>query len=233
MPNSGTQRQTGQQIVTTVPEFPANVSNEIAVLVDPNSGFAQAMLASATKLKQMYVDGGVRSFCFTADGPQTGTTVVSVNIAAALAAMGLKTLLIEANFSRPRLARMFDLPADRPGLAEWIAALHEPQSWSLFISPAYPGLAIVHAGKAGSVPAGALTSVLPQLVSELSRIFDVVLLDAPPLEDEIGLLPALASAECTIVVARQDMSKVGNMTRFEDIVRKSHSRLGGFIYLGA
>lgn len=232
MPDSEFQSQSTLPTSSEGPDYPQKISSELAVLLNPQSEVAQSLVGSASKLRHMYIDAGIRSFCFTADEEGVGTTFVAANVAAAMASMGLRTLLIEANLLRPRMARMFDLPQGSAGLGDWLEDLDDGRSWLTFMHPVYPGLAVVPAGKVDPSVASAFSVEWTALVSELVRAFDAVILDAPSLRDEASLLPILAVAECTVVVARQDVSKVASFAKFEDLIAKSNSRFGGYVYLG-
>lgn len=235
MSDAGVPSNVKQQtpVASAGPNYPANVSSELSVLVDPQSRFAREMFACATKLKQMHIDNGVRSLCFTADANETGTTVVAANVAAAFATMGLRTLLIEANFMRPRLARMFDLPPERFGLSEWVSGLEEGHSWVLFMNPVYPYLVVVHAGHetATAAATAALAKELPYIVDELSRTFDIILFDAPSMAEPDAILPVLSAVEMVVAVARENVTKIKNLVQLDDLIAKSRAKFGGFIYV--
>lgn len=207
------------------------MSGEVAVLTAPDSEFAGHMFACAAKLRVSQVDFGVRSFCFTADQSGIGTTVVAANIAAAFASMGLRTILIETNFRRPRLARLFDLPGDRRGLFERLVSDDVHHSWSHFLNPVHPNLFVVETGHAPVRTPGSLGSLLPEIVMHLSRAFDLVICDAPAIDDAASVLPILSSTECAVAVARRHVTRVSNLTAFEKVAAAAGVRIGGVVYL--
>lgn len=63
-----------------------------------------------------------RSLVVIGGMPGSGASTVVANLGLACAAMDLKVLLVDANFRRPRLHRMFDLK-DGPGVADVLAGL--------------------------------------------------------------------------------------------------------------
>ncbi len=128
--------------------LPSHVAKELTVILDPAAPVSRALQSVTSQLQHMYVDAGVRSFCFIGDIPRSGTTVVAANVAASFAMNGSRALLIETNFRSPRLAKMFGLDATRPGLSDWLAGIGNVDSWTGFMQLAYPGLVVIPAGNA-------------------------------------------------------------------------------------
>jgi succinoglycan biosynthesis transport protein ExoP len=121
----------------------------------------------------------------TSAAPGEGKTTVSTNLAAAAAATGRKTLLIDGDVRRARLHRLFDTPLD-PGLTELLTSdmLETTVLLSEHIRPTtVPGLYILPAGSltAGESPAEILFSAkLAALLTSLKREFDLILIDTAP-----------------------------------------------------
>lgn len=211
--------------------FPAHVSRELAVLVEPGSIAANSMLSIASRIQHMHVDQRVRSFCFIADEHRRGTTVVSANVAAAFAASGLRTILVETNFRSPRMTAMFSLDGKRPGLSEWLAGIEDMHSLSAHIQPVWTNLLVMPAGVAVREGEPYLATELRPLVLEMSRMFDVVICDAPPMTDISGTLAVVSAVERTILVARANHTALNRLIAFQDTVQECGGVLGGSVYL--
>src|SRR5262249_54339051 len=108
-----------------------------------------------------------------------GKSTTTANLAISIAQAGKQTLLVDADFRRPRLHEMFGLSAPI-GLATVLAG-EAPLEQAIQPS-AVPGLSILPCGPIPSNPAELLTSLRFQEVLGLLRDrYDVVLLDTPPL----------------------------------------------------
>ena len=119
--------------------------------------------------------------------------MTAVNLAAACARQGLRVLLMECDLRRPSVAQYFD-HSDGTDLA---SVLDEHRSLDEAIRPSgVPGLDILLAGKAfpraGEFLAG---SEMKALLDEMSRRYDMVILDTSPL---------LVAADATILGAIAD-----------------------------
>ena len=212
-------------------DYQAEVTQELAVLVDPAAAVSRSFTSIASQLQHIHVDVGVRSFCFIGDGRENGTSVVAANVAAAFALSGQRTMLIDANFSSPRLATMFGLDESRPGLSEWLAGLGDITAWSAYVQPAYPNLVVLPAGKAVREGEAALAMGLRHLVLELMRMFDVVICDAPAMSNVSGTLAAVSSVERAVVVARANKTRLKTLFSFQDVIKQCGGQLGGTVYL--
>lgn len=121
----------------------------------------------------------------TSAGPGEGKTTVATNIAAAAAATGKRTLIIDGDVRKARLHTLFDFPPE-PGLTELLTC--DQLSQDVISSPhirstSVPGMFVLPAGllQAGESPAEILFSVkLAELLNTLKREFDLILVDTAP-----------------------------------------------------
>lgn len=131
-------------------------------------------------LHQDQKEGSFRkSILFSSVQPKGGSTTIASSFAICLAAEnGLRTLLLDANFRRPCLHKIFDT-GERMGLAEVLLKRREPEQ--CIIDSPVPNLSILPAGS--DIPAlqSILNSrVLPDLFQYMERRYQVILLDSSP-----------------------------------------------------
>jgi succinoglycan biosynthesis transport protein ExoP len=113
-----------------------------------------------------------------------GKTTVTSNLGVATAETGRRVLLIDADFRRPRLHRVFDMP-NSTGLTDLLrlnTPIESTPLKSLVQATKIPGLSLMTSGPTTNSPSTLLYS--PRLVEFLERMgreFDVVLIDAPPM----------------------------------------------------
>jgi capsular exopolysaccharide synthesis family protein len=124
-----------------------------------------------------------------------GRTYVAAHLAAAFAALGEKTLLIDADFRSPGLHQAFGLP-NRGGLAEFLKGKKvEPAVYN-------ENLAVLVAGAAGRNPLELLGSErLQGLLSAASKHFRVIVVDTPAAASGPDLEIFTALAKGALVVA--------------------------------
>ncbi len=107
-----------------------------------------------------------------------GKTTTLSNLAYVFACAGYSTLMIDADLRRPRLARYAEIVCD-VGLSNYLSSDMELKD-VIFRTPV-PNLYLLPSGPLPSDTSGLLGSFrMDQLLSEVSRRFDIVLVDSPP-----------------------------------------------------
>jgi capsular exopolysaccharide synthesis family protein len=122
----------------------------------------------------------IRSILFTsADRAEGKTTSAALFAMVAALHQGLRTCLVDADLHRPRIDKLYDIPKE-PGLAE---ILGEDLSIETCLkSSRYDNLKVIPAGGRCPFPSELL---IPDRIaatsSKLKLLFDLIVLDAPPL----------------------------------------------------
>ena len=120
-----------------------------------------------------------RTVLITGAGPGVGSTTVSGNLAACIATMGKRVLLVDANFRKPDAARLFGLERN-PGLGNVL--LNGTTAEDAVQATRISGLSVL---TAGSIPSGYLellgSRAMADLLSRLRDEYDFVFVDGPPL----------------------------------------------------
>jgi capsular exopolysaccharide synthesis family protein len=121
---------------------------------------------------------GSRSVMVTSTAPGEGKTVIAGNLGDALAQAKQRTIIVDGDMRRPRLHETFEL-AQEPGLSNVLAgtvplaaAIRKTNNPYLHVLPAGP-IATHPAELLGSKP-------YLELLEELGRAYDWIVIDAPP-----------------------------------------------------
>lgn len=162
-----------------VPSIPLKEGEQMllgAMEVPP--AFAESMKAIRTGVVFSSAEEGSRSVVVTSTAPHEGKTVVSSNLAAALAQTDQKVLIIDSDMRRPRIHEVFGWLQD-PGLSNVLvgtATLAESVRKSTV-----PNLSVLPAGHIPPNPAELLGAPrFKELLRELGRQYDWIIIDAPP-----------------------------------------------------
>jgi capsular exopolysaccharide synthesis family protein len=118
-----------------------------------------------------------RSIAVTSTIAGEGKTTIASNLAVSMARGGRRVLLVDADFRRPQLHRTFNTPRS-PGLSE---ALKGDVNVAALVESPLPGLFVLPAGVSVASPTDLLDNErLRILIQKWSQLFDVVVLDSPP-----------------------------------------------------
>jgi Mrp family chromosome partitioning ATPase len=147
--------------------------------------------------------GGARSVLMTGDAP--GRRQAAAGLAAAAAAAGTRTALVECDLADPGLADSLGL-ANAPGLHEYLRGRAEVGEILKPVVLAGPGsaaatepLVCVVAGRPSADGAGLFASgAFTRALSGLRASYDLVVIDGPPLRDEHSLRALLMLADSAV-----------------------------------
>lgn len=152
---------------------------ELMLSDDPTSTAAECARFIRTNLTFMSHDRPLRAFAVTSPGPGEGKTTASVSIAISMAQAGQRVLLVDGDMRRPRLHEVFNLPGD-VGLSALIsgqARLEQAVRRSVV-----PNLDVLPCGLIPPNPAELFhTTRFAELVGQLTRDYDRVIFDTPPI----------------------------------------------------
>lgn len=131
-----------------------------------------------------------------------GKSTTVLNLAYMLAESGRKTLLVEADMRLPTVTRRLELPG-RQGLSDLLAGLCNGAE-ALQASSIHEKLWVMSAGSIPPNPSELLGSnQMRQTIEHLSRGFDFILLDLPPVNEVSDSLVASKLTDGMLMVVRQ------------------------------
>ncbi len=168
----------GVRLMGVIPDLsddPADVKNaELVVRHHPLSVTAEMFRQAAASLRKAFDAGTFRTVAFVSAHPEGGTTTTVSNLAASAQAAGRTVAVVDANFRRPRLAAVFGVDPDAPGLGDMLMGKPvEPQMAN--------GIAVFGAGTPDSRVYERLSGdEVRRTLAALRERYQVVLLDLPP-----------------------------------------------------
>ena len=190
-------------VLTLIPRSKRrHLDREPAVIADPASREAEAFRSLRTALSFLGERKEFKSILFTSAIAGEGKTYCSLNCAAALAQVGLRTLLIDADLRRPNLTKIFLHESHNRGLTNCLhggATLMECCARTQI-----DNLFILGAGERAPKPTELLAANdLVALLTEASHHFDRVVLDGAPVNavSDTQLIAKDIDSVCLVVRA--------------------------------
>jgi capsular exopolysaccharide synthesis family protein len=142
----------------------------------------------------------LRSLLVTSAAPGEGKSTIAAHLALAHAAQGRRTLLIDGDLRRPSVHRRFGV-ASSPGLSSLLVG---EIFWRGAVVPSgvHPQLDLLPAGPPSRRASDLMGTSLRDLLEEAGRLYDLILVDGPPLLGFAEPLEMATAVDGVLVVAR-------------------------------
>jgi succinoglycan biosynthesis transport protein ExoP len=168
----------GLNTLGAIPEQ-SNISPENIVAVGARSATTEAYRILRTNLEFAAADRSLRRILITSPSPTEGKSITTANLGAALAQIGRKVILVDADLRRPQLHRLFKLD-NSVGLTGALSYENYTLDGAL-AKTNVPGLSVLTSGPSTLNPGNWLESVrMRRLLDSLQEQADVILIDSPP-----------------------------------------------------
>jgi len=155
-----------------------DLSGWLVTITEPRSGASEAYRMLRTNLLYVLSDAPSKVVLLTSPGPMEGKSTTCANLGVVLAQAEMSVLLVDCDFQRPVLHRVFGVPNLR-GITDVLAEEHSLRE-ARQESPV-PNLKVLPTGLLPLNPAELLGSArFAELLAQVRQEFDYVLLDAPP-----------------------------------------------------
>jgi capsular exopolysaccharide synthesis family protein len=165
-------------------------SGHLVTVTSPDDAASEAYRTLRTNLLHALVDDQPKVIAVTSPGPMEGKSTTCANLGVVLAQADKTTLILDCDLRKPTIHKAFGLQ-NLWGVVNLLTGERQPQE--VWHELPRLGLKIVTAGPIPPDPAALLYSRrFAQLLDQLRREFDYVLLDCPPTQlvyDPIVLAP--------------------------------------------
>lgn len=202
-------------------------SVSLPIVNQPGSTAAEAFRSLRTTIRFQAEEHARKTLLVTSAAPQEGKSLVSANLASALAQMGLSVALIDANLRTPALHTTFGVPQE-PGLGDYLSGAESP---AFHANCGAEGLRLL---PAGAVPENAPELLASQrmtdFVSDVARQCDHVIIDTPPL---LIAADAAALARCVdgvLLVVRANQTRRDQIQRAKAMLAQISAHVLGVVF---
>ncbi|MGN6607608.1 MAG: polysaccharide biosynthesis tyrosine autokinase [Jatrophihabitans sp.] len=191
------------------------------------SVLAEEVRQLRTGLQYAHFDRSLEVIAVVSPEPLEGRTVVAINVALAYAEAGHRTLLIDADFRRPRVADYLDLK-ETTGLAEVlrhkVLLAKAVQRWG------DTELDVLTAGTLPSYPGPLLSS--PEMVAFVAQArehYDTVIIDTPALGPVSDGMSTMLQSDGALMVVRHGRTTRDQLQRVLDTLRPIEAPIIGAV----
>ena len=206
---------------------PEATNKPLVVQTDPMPSRAEAFRQLRTNLQFANIDGNSRCLVVTSAVPGEGKSTSACNLAITMAQAGLRVLLVEADLRRSAVADYLGVE-DAVGITSVLigqADLDDAiQDWGGGLMHVLPG------GPMPPNPSELLGSqAMADLLGAARTMYDVVLIDAPPLLPVTDAAVVSTAADGAILVVRHGKTKREQVKRALESLAAVDSRVLGAV----
>ena len=132
-----------------------------------------------------------------------GKSFVSANLSVTLAYAARKTIILEMDLRKPKIASIFELPDEHLGISNYLESDHLKID-DLIRPSGIPGLDVMSAGTIQENPSELLEKVnLDNLIDILRKKYDFIIIDSPPIHLVTDALIIARVTDAALYVIRQ------------------------------
>jgi succinoglycan biosynthesis transport protein ExoP len=238
-------------LVARLPEPPKRVRREdgLVMLSDPRGPQAEAFRILRTNLEFVNLERGARTIMVTSALEAEGKSTTVANLAVACARAGKRVAVVDLDLRRPYLERFFRLEG-APGLTD-VALGHvalEEAVVSVPVGESGPNSRMTWNGNgsveglvdvlaAGPIPpdAGEFvgTHAVAEILQELHKRYDLVLVDSPPLLHVGDAMTLAARVDALLLVTRLSLARRPALDELHRVLDALPAQPLGFVIAGA
>jgi protein-tyrosine kinase len=216
-------------VTSTEGEVIDSAFESLVILESPDSIEAEAIRGLRTRIMAQHVREGRRALAICSPTEDTGSSFVAANLATAMAQIGVKTLVVDANLRTPKIANMFRLDENAAGLSDYLA---DPDLAvdGILQETALPFLSVITAGSLRSDPQELLAGGrFKAFMDQLLREFELTILDTTATSRCTDAQRVATVAGYSLIVARKHKSHVKDVATLVKLLRADRSNVVGTV----
>lgn len=195
----------------------------------PKSVEAESYRTLRTNIMYSSFDKEIKRILVTSSEPGEGKSTTSGNLALAFAQDEKKVILIDCDLRKPSLHKKFRISNNR-GLSDVII---DRDKLNKCIQKRTEYLDILTAGKIPPNPSEMLGSeAMSSLLDELSNIYDVIILDSPPVLAVTDAQILSTKVDGTVLVVRAEKTKKDTVLAAKGVLDKVNANILGTVLNG-
>jgi capsular exopolysaccharide synthesis family protein len=200
---------------------------DLPVLNNPYSPASTAFEILQTNLGFTITDKALKVIVVSSSIPGEGKSFVSANLSVAIAQLGKRVLLIDADMRRPTQQNIWNLP-NMIGLSNVLVGQADLQVSTT------EALVTLDLLTSGTIPPNPLALLESQrmgslLLEEISNDYDYIIIDAPPLTVVSDALALSKLGDGMLLVVRPGVANTGSVNAAKSLLEQSGQRVLGMV----
>ncbi|MBE6049611.1 MAG: CpsD/CapB family tyrosine-protein kinase [Clostridium sp.] len=195
----------------------------------PQSNSAEAYRILRTNIQYSSLDKEIQTIVVTSAEPGEGKSTVSGNLALSFAQAEKNTLFIDCDLRKPSAHKKFRI-SNETGLSDVLIGKEKLKD---VLNEYNDYLSILTSGKLPPNPSEMLGSkAMENLLNSLKQVYDVIILDSPPLHAVTDAQILSTKADGTILVVRAEKTKKDSIIQAKSLLDKVGANILGSVLNG-
>lgn len=195
--------------------------NEIAVVEKPGSSLSESFRSVRTAIKYFVKQNDVTVIAVSSTISSEGKTFIAINLAAIIAMLGKKVLLIGLDLRKPRINKIFEYNKS-PGMSTYLSGnceydeiIKKTQIENLFYAPSGP----VPPNPAELIE----TEKMAKFMEKAKKEYDFIIFDTPPVAIVTDALLLAGYTDVNLFIVRQRYTSRNTLSMIEQL--RNHGEL--------
>ncbi len=195
----------------------------------PASAISECYRILHSNLKFLCSDKKINTVVITSSTSGEGKSSIAANLASAMAQVGKKVLLLDANLHAPIQHRIWDVYT-KPGLSNFIT---EKLTIDSVTHKVMTNLDLIASGTIPSSPATLLDSQrMKSLIDHCETIYDFIIIDSPALNKAADALTLGVMADGVLLTLKQGHVKSSEAKFAQELLEQSGQNILGIVFNG-
>jgi len=233
------EKQLGLPVYATIPHSKTEIAlardikngkkkGELLVIDYPEDDAVESLRSLRTTIHFALLDAAKGSLLITGPSPGIGKSFISKNLGAVLAQSGKRVAIVDADLRKGHIHREFDMQREI-GISEFVSGT---ASLSEIVKPtAVPNLFVVTTGQRPPNPSELLMHPhFGELLEQLGDLFDILIVDAPPILAVSDAAIIGRHTGATLMVARAGMHPIREIEQAVKRLAQAGVQVKGFVF---
>lgn len=207
--------------------------NDLIIAKNPKSMFSESIKTIRTNLAFSSIKNNMKVILMTSPEPGDGKSFISANLAVAYAQEGKKVLIIDCDLRRGRQHDIFGvINLTRGGYSNLILNYNDidVKLKDYIIKTDIKHVSVLPTGPTPPNPVELLGSENNQnLINDLKKVFDIIILDCPPILGLSDTVIMTKYSDSNIVVVSNKKTKVESLDRVKKTFEQANAKITGVV----
>ncbi len=222
------------------------LEKKFVVLMDESVGFKEPYRVLKTKIMSLIEDftletlipplaSGKKIVMFTSCEEDSGKTTIVSNLGILFAQTGTKTLIIDCDLRKSKIASYFNIPSGTPGLIQYLSQNSpHPEIYYPFAewnngARSLRGLGIIPAGGITEESSELLESARLESLFKIISDYDIILIDTPPITRIVDVLVLGKIIKNIVLIIKPNHTFKFAVDWAVEEITQNHMNIRGFV----